>query len=69
MSSYTIRRTRGTALKSVPLVKGIDGIMWRSIASTFICFYFCCLLLPALSHEEMFGRKLPRAGKVLDGGQ
>lgn len=65
-----IQRNRGTAVfRSVPLVKEIDGIMWRRIASTFICLYFCCLLLPALSHEEMFGRKLPRAGKVLDGSQ
>ncbi|XP_020612009.1 zinc metalloproteinase nas-4-like isoform X3 [Orbicella faveolata] len=36
--------------------------MWRSIANTFICLYFFCFLLSALTHEEMFGRKLPRTG-------
>ena len=48
-------------------MKEIDGIMWRSVGGTFICLCFCYFLLPALTHEEMFGRKLPRAGKVLDG--
>ena len=56
-------------MKTVRLGKEIDGIMWRSIGSTFICLYFFCFLLSSLTHEEMFGRKLPRAGKVLDGGQ
>ncbi|XP_078370120.1 zinc metalloproteinase nas-4-like isoform X2 [Oculina patagonica] len=36
--------------------------MWRSIRVTLLCLSLCSILLPALTHEAMFGRKLPRAG-------
>lgn len=50
-------------LKRFPLVREIDGIMRRIIEGVFVLLCFCYVLLPVLTHEASFGKKLGSKGE------
>lgn len=56
---------REVVSKRFSLAREIAGIMWRGVRGTFVSLCFCSFLLLALTHEAMFGRKLPKAGRFL----
>lgn len=49
-------------MKSFTLVTEVDGSMWIGFISAFV---WLSILLPVLTHEALFGKKL-KAGKVVE---